>query len=522
MKRGAFLAESPIDGHRPLGAFGQPVHMSYVQLRAAVAQRLGERAANLFARPQVDDRAGVIRWVAPVDGEARRWGDLSPEEQADYALDLQVMRAEFDNYLTELRAADGGEAFASVLENALKTPNDGHLHMVGDQPVMTFWGFTELGGESFAPLSAAPPPVAPAAAVAGAAAAEPARRGWLWWLLPLLLLLLLLLLLWWWLFGESEKLTPPLAPVPPVEEVVPPDAAEEELFEVLPDGRVRAPDGRVYRRDALRVDENGRVVTPEGEVLDGVAPEELGLNEEGELIDPEAVVDPDAPVDEGALEDAPLDETPPEDVAPEDLGPEDTAPEDLAPEDPAVEDPATEDPAADDPAAEDPAAEDANDPGAEDPAAEEPPAPEIAPEPGDELEVPPPAPEGETGAEQGADAGDAGATAPPNGPARFMRGQWRSRSDLRDAQGNKVDQTFEFDDKGQGQSVVRRSDGSRCTAPAEAKMVDGKLVMVEKSNLVCPDGEQFEKSETVCERGADGVTRCKGQGFDVKIERGGQ
>lgn len=526
MKRGVFLAESPLDSHRPLGAFGQPVHMSYVQLRAAVAQRLGERHANLFAKPQIDDRSGVIRWVAPVDGEPRRWADLAAQEQADRALDLQIMKAEFDEYLTDLKAAEGGKAFASVLENALQTPNDGHLHFVGDQPVMTFWGFTELGGDSFAPLTAAPPaaPIAPATAEA-AAVAEDRRSAvpvWLWWLLPLLLLLLLLLLLWWLFWREDEVTPPPVTD--PVEEVQPDALAEDPPVERLDDGRLRLRDGRIVRRDDLSVDEQGRVIGPDGEVLEDLSPEALGLGEDGvqdedPLTDPPAI---DEPSEDGLDEDA-LDEPSPDDATPDDAV-EEPPLDESAPEEP-LEDPATEDPAAEDPA-EDPAAEDpaAEDPAAEDPPADDPAADAPAPEtpedgvtpPGEELELPDPADPNAPGAD-GSDANGANGA-----PAPFMEGEWRSRSGLTDETGKPLDQRYEFDDKGQGQSVIRRSDGTRCTAPAEAVMRNGKLVMVEKADPTCPDGQTFQRSETVCERGDDGKTRCQGDGFDVRIERNKQ
>jgi hypothetical protein len=498
MKRGVFLAESPLDSHRPLGAFGQPVHMSYVQLRAAVAQRLGERHANLFARPQIDDRSGVIRWVAPIDGEPRRWADLDPQEQADRALDLQIMKAEFDTYLTDLQAADGGKAFASVLENALRTPNDGHLHFVGDQPVMTFWGFTELGGESFAPLTAAPP-VAPDAAPVVAAVGSERARGvpvWLWWLIPLLLLLLLLL---WWLFWNEEKPTlPPI--IDPVEEVQPDLLDESAPFERLDDGRLRLRDGRIVRPDELRLDEEGRVIGPDGEVLEDVPPEALDVDEDVGLTDPPAIDEPPADVEEGGeggVEEPPVDpvtEEPEGEPLPE-PGAEDPAPEESAGEELAAEEPALEDPAAENP----PSPEAPTDDALED----------DAPPPGAELEIPDPADPNAPDAASGADGA----------PAPFIEGEWRSRSGLTDENGAPLDQRYEFDDKGQGQSVIRRADGVRCTAPAEARMQDGKLVMVEKSDPTCPDGRKFQRSETVCERGDDGKTRCKGDGFDVRMER---
>jgi hypothetical protein len=268
MEQGALLVEKEVDGYLPLGAFGRPVHRSYVQLRAAVAQRLSSRCANLFARPQYDERSRKIRWISPIAGEPRNWRNLEPQEQAERALDLQIIRGEFEGYLAELRGVDGnggGEAFGSVLEQSLKTPNDGHLHFVGDQPVMTFWGFTELNGDAFDALTAVPPPD-PTARTADTAApiitgAEQGRRWWLpAWLLWLLLLLLLLLifLLWWFFWDETDPLrkSPP-DPAPVAEEPLSP----RDEFRILPDQV--GPSGR----PVIVQDTGFRDIIPTGEGL---------------------------------------------------------------------------------------------------------------------------------------------------------------------------------------------------------------------------------------------------------------
>ncbi|MGF1476566.1 MAG: hypothetical protein ACFB6S_13475 [Geminicoccaceae bacterium] len=540
MKQGALLVEQSIDGYRPLGAFGQPVHNSYVQLRAAVAQRLDERCANLFARPQFDERSQKIRWIAPVAGDARSWNDLAPQEQAERALDLKIIRGQFDNYLSELRTNGGnggGEAFASVLDQALKTPNDRHLHFIDDQPVMTFWGFAEQGGGTFDPLTALPP----AAAAAETPRAEPeeavssTRRWplWLWWLLPLLLLLALLL---WWFFWREPSVEAPLnetlqeeAPLP-LEEPRPPDPAN-----VIERPVIRDFTGQIIPPEQVTVDAEGRVVGPDGEVIEGVTPEELGLvAEDGELgAAPEDLVTDEGLVGEEGLGEAEL--PPGEDQA---LGEDEALSGEEQPqtegEEPLGEDPSAageeppvpgeepETPGEEPPAPEEGAAPEDEPPAGDEPAeepagADEPAGPEGEPEqppaePGEPLSLPPdpPTPGDQAGGAQG-------------GPAsvEFLQGQWRSRSALTDEQGNQLDQTYEFGADGQGQSVIRRADGTRCVAPAEARMQDGKLTISEKDNPTCADGQKFEKSETVCEVDASGQTRCSGDGFDVQMERAG-
>ena len=497
MRQGSVIAEGSIDGFQALGAFGQPVHQSYVQLRAAIEQRLGQRYADFFARPQIDDRAKRIRWVAPVPGEAVNWRDLSREQQAERALDLQIMRGEFDNYLKELLATrgqsaerSGGEAFAAVLQQALKTPNDGHLHFIGDQPIATFWGFSEPGAPGFEPLGAAPraetlaTPVAAEGPIVDPVPALEPRRRWPWWLwlLPLILLLLLLLLAFylWPSFPRQFGINLPFAVEAPRDEV--PPTSVEPPARVLPDGRVIGPDGVVVDRNGVVVPDTGITAPP-----DGTAPT------------------PPVPAESGATEPTP----PGAGEAPGTEGNEPTPP-DAATEPPTNATPPTP-PDAQPPEPEAP------------PATNEPKPPEMPP--GNDSQQPP-----DAGSQSGTAPGGMPLAIPEgaaggSGPADFLQGRWRSRSGLVDeATGGQLNQSYQFDKSGQGRSVVRRADGVECSAPAEARMENGQLKVKELANLTCPDGQQFEKTETACTRDAQGQTRCSGayeggKKFDVQIDR---
>ena len=222
MRTGPTLTEDKLDRYKPLGAFGQPVYRSHMQLQAALRQRLGEKYANFFAVPRFDAQGRTVSWISPMEGEPVRWSDLSGEDQISRSLDLQVMKSEFDGYLEELKAHEkkdndsgGAKAFVAVLEQALRTPNDRHLFFLGEQPVATFWGFREENSPPFETLTAAPRIAAGVAtSIAAGTGAGPAiiteavvppRRRFPWWLLLLPLLLLLALLLWWLWPGGSRK-----------------------------------------------------------------------------------------------------------------------------------------------------------------------------------------------------------------------------------------------------------------------------------------------------------------------------
>ena len=483
-RTGPELAEEALDRYQPLGAFGQPVYRNHMQMAAALGQRLGERHANFFAVPQLDAQGKRVSWLSPVEGEVRRWSDMTEAEQAERALDLQVMKSEFDAYLEELRHYEqqgqdprGARAFVAVMEQALRTPNDGHLYFVGDQPVSTFWGFREEESAPFETLTAAPRMAAAAAPVATAGGAVAARRfAWWWLLIPLLLLLALLL---WWFWPEDLPIVDESNGGPAVEEPV---AVEDEEPAVVDDAERPAlieRDGVVVDRDGVVVapDADGAVVPPDGDLTEGVAiDEEQPVTDDGTATDG---VEPDAGENDGA-------ETP-ETPTPDDQPADGEAPETPeAPEAPEVPE-TPEQP--------------------QDGAGDEGETPEAPTDPG----APPAIPEGAS-----------------DGAAGFMQGQWSSDSGLVDSQTKqKLTQEYNFDESGKGEAVIRRADGVTCRAPAEATVRDGDLRVEEKANLTCSDGSSFKRSTTVCTKSPTGKAECigtdaDGNRFKVDLNRGGQ
>lgn len=515
---GPVLADEPLERFQPLGVFGQPVHQSHIQLQAALKRRLGDRYANFFSTPHIDAQGERVSWRSPVAGDVRRWSDLSDEEQADRALDLQVMKSELEAYMSELRAFEGqgkdakaATAFVAVLEQALKTPNDGYLFFVDDQPVSAFWGFREEEAAPFETLTAAPR-VRPAAAASPAAAppVQPSSKGlafpWWWLLIPLLLLLLLFLI--WWFWPEETPSVESLPDRPGVEEPVPDDRARPEE----PDGtEVVRPDGVIVDRDGRVVpgtaDENGEaVLVPDGEAI---------VEGDGEAIDEGAIVEDDSA--EGAVDndpaadaDTPVEpETPLDQEVPEVPEGEDTTGQNDEAQQPTDEGEAAETPETPETPVPEPETQDPEQPSGEEgqtgATGDQPDAP--APNPGEAPDIP----------ENAAD-----------GAAGFMQGDWQSDSGLVDGQsGGRLSQEFKFDENGQGETVVRKSNGVTCRAPAEATVRDGNLHVEEKSNLKCTDGSSFKRSKTVCIRGQDGQARCRGvdsdgKQFDVQMNRGAQ
>lgn len=433
MRTGALVNREPASRYAPIGVHGRPVSDAYVTLRAALLQRFGPAHAACFARPDRDPRDESIGWIAEVPGEPRRWTELPPDEQVRRSLDLEVYRADLLAYAAELRAAAAGpdttaHGVAALLESALMVPDESHVHFVGDQPVLSFWGFRRSDGGSVAGLALAPPAEAPAAApaaapVIAAAAAVPWWRRLLW-LLPLLLLLALLLL--WLLWGQGCTVLAPLLPA----------------------------------------EEGARPVTPV-EPAPGVVP-----------------VIPGAPAGPGGVG-APGGADPGGAPAAPPQGMEPAAP-------PSSDPPPSEPPPSEPPKPEPPTP----------PAGAEPPP---VPPPGPPLEIPPDAPR----------SGDVG----------FLDGEWRSQRGLVDnVTGEPLQQRYRFGKDGAGETIVRRSDGVECRAPARGRFEGGRLVLEEEGSLTCPDGRTYDRATTSCERTASGVTVCRGvnpdgSGYRVGLEK---
>ena len=64
----------------------------------------------------------------------------------------------------------------------------------------------------------------------------------------------------------------------------------------------------------------------------------------------------------------------------------------------------------------------------------------------------------------------------------FLKGDWRSRTGLATATGEKdLRPNYTLDDKGKGKVSFTQKNGATCEAPAEARWDSGKLVIEEKS-----------------------------------------
>ena len=428
-------------------------------MRLTIRRKLGADAAAILAVPQISESGDNIDWYAPFDGSVAPWSAATPEERADAVQQLQQLR---ETYLRQSEAelargvSGDHELFARMLPLALRIPDDGHIYLVGNRPVVTFWSFEpptappsydvirDLRGMA----DPAPMPMQPAPTAMVEAPARPWWR-WLLWLLGLLLLLALLL------FGL--RACDVHVPLPGI---------------ILPyvggDVTVPTPD---QPGDPARPG----VIVPGGTVPGVVVPGGAVPGVDGAALPPGA--DGSAPDQGTPPADSPAPETPPGDT-PADQPP---PPEGQPPQDSAQQ---QEPPPADGATTRNPAQ-----PGQTPPA--EPP-----------LVIPP--------------------EALANGSTDFLNGRWTSRTGLIDSEtGRPVEMEYQFQ-KGQGTATLRRSDGARCTAPAQAAMQGGTLVIDQTADATCPDGQVFQRSRVECVAGEGGRANCTGAnadgaGYNVQI-----
>ena len=81
MAAGPLLISEPLQRYRALGLAGDPVWRAAGQLRAAIAQRLSRKHADLLAVPEVDPTGRRIDWYAPFEGQVRKLSELDDSER---------------------------------------------------------------------------------------------------------------------------------------------------------------------------------------------------------------------------------------------------------------------------------------------------------------------------------------------------------------------------------------------------------------------------------------------------------
>jgi hypothetical protein len=496
---GPLLASEPLQRYRALGLAGDPVWRAARQLRAAIAQRLSPEHADLLAIPEADPSGRRIDWYAPFDGAVQRLADLGEAERAavqDKVGRLHEGLVGLAASMEEPRRSGAERNFARLLRHALTAPGEETLYVVDGRPVMTFWGFSADAALPGVFLPAAPPaPLPPPAAVipqaamasvpAAAMIAAPGTRSTWWqWLLLALLLLLLLAGLAWVLRPYLPRLEPRL---------------EAEARDRALAFSVRHPTELQEVRFTTLQQDHERLQLELARLTDEVA-RKGGDCAAGVLLPGGVIVGNGAPIERSA-------------------GPDDKAAGINVAEKADAKDPGDKAPALDDKTAKSPddKGKGPNDKGLDSKGPDTPDknmADKNAAHANKDKKEDEPKP----------------MVVPPEAKQKqdiaFMKGDWRSRTGLVTASGEKdIRPSYTLDDKGKGKVSFTQQNGTTCEAPAEARWDNGKLVIEEKSNPKCADGRTYARNTVSCEVGKDGVAQCKGsqpgdkRSYNVQIGR---
>jgi hypothetical protein len=482
MAAGPLLISEPLQRYRALGLAGDPVWRAAGQLRAAIAQRLSRRHADLLAVPEVDPTGRRIDWYAPFEGQARKLSELDEGERQTILNDVLRLHSEITGLadsMDEPQRSTAERNFARLLRHALTAPGEDTLYVVDGKPVMTFWGFSadaNLPGVFLAspPLTPRPnigPRVMPEAVMVSAPAiAAGTRSAWWQWLLLAVLLLLLLALLAWLVRPYLPRLEPWL---------------EAEARDRALSLAVRQPvELQKARSDTLQQD-NENLRLEHARLTDEAA--RRGADCAAAVVVPGGVVvaDSNAPIERGAAPDA-LAAGPGATLADKDAGKD--QPQGKGPDDKNVDK-------------------------------------------GNMKGPDPQGPQDKGGPDKGNDKNTAGndpkkdepkpMTVPPEAKQKqdlaFLKGDWRSRTGLATATGERdLRPNYTLDDKGKGKVTFVQKNGTTCEAPAEARWDGSKLMIEEKANPKCADGKTYARNTVNCEVGQDGVAKCTGSQPGVK------
>jgi hypothetical protein len=482
MAAGPLLVSEPLQRYRALGLAGDPVWRAAGQLRAAIAARLSREHAELLAVPEAEPSGRTINWYAPFDGDVRRLGDLGDAERREMLDRVHRLHGEIAGLATQMEAVEHSNAernFARLLRQALTAPGEETLYVVDGRPVMTFWGFTADAALPGVFLPSLPPAVAPrvaaapqlgrpeavmASAPAVAAVAAPRTVWWQWLLLGVVLMLILALLAW---------LVRPY--LPRIEPYIEAEARERALGFA-----VRQPMELQQTRVATLVQDNQELRLELARLADELS--RRGGDCAAGIIGPGGLI-------VGSIGGPPIERG---------AGP-----------DPGI--------AANDPT------KDPNKPGTK----------------GGDVKGPDERNKDKNAAAPNSPKNDAGnnkkdepkpMVVPPEAKQKqdlaFLKGDWRSRTGLATATGEKdLRPNYTLDDKGKGKVSFTQKNGATCEAPAEARWDGTRLVIEEKSNPRCSDGKTYARNTVNCEIGADGAAQCKGsqpgdpRSYQVQIGR---
>jgi hypothetical protein len=139
------IATRSSSGLRPQGTGGQTVQQAYQAIVHYLRRALSEAHALLLAEPNLSDRGGTIDWYSEASDPAGAVpiGAAPLERRAAIYARLAALMNDIRARAEELKnsSRQSERLLGQMLLLALEIPNEDCLFVVGDQPVLIFWGY---------------------------------------------------------------------------------------------------------------------------------------------------------------------------------------------------------------------------------------------------------------------------------------------------------------------------------------------------------------------------------------------
>lgn len=117
------------------------------ELSATIRRHLPGVTASLLALPVPTDDGVTVDWYSDLGGQPLPLASLPPPRRAMVLEKLKDRLQSLQRLADELpRRQRGSEGLAGALRAATHYPGDEHVFAVGDEPVLTLWGFVRTRG----------------------------------------------------------------------------------------------------------------------------------------------------------------------------------------------------------------------------------------------------------------------------------------------------------------------------------------------------------------------------------------
>lgn len=144
MKRGVLLRSGQLDSLLSLGEGGRSVYRLADQLRDTLRRQLSPTSIEHLALPETNEQGTNLDWYSPIPGHVVAWTAATEEEKAQALPQLERLQEAVRSVALEgqSRGADAERAvFYKLFEHVLQFPDENYVYLVGGKPVITFWGF---------------------------------------------------------------------------------------------------------------------------------------------------------------------------------------------------------------------------------------------------------------------------------------------------------------------------------------------------------------------------------------------